>query len=415
MRVLIVSKLFPPNTGAQGLQSGKVAEAIIDNGIEIAVVAGIDAGLRDSGLLNMNKDYLINYVPYAEPNSGRNILARAWDRFLSDVSAVNIYSEWVKNATSASKRIVRVFKPDIILSSSTPFDSHIIGLNLSRETKLPWVASFSDPWPAKVLPPPYNVPKPLLSLLHIRALREVLGQCNALHMPNIYGLRLTERNSRVRILHKSFAIPHISSANASSSTQKYSGWIGHIGTLDRERGVSRPLLSAIKEVKRMLADQFNGLVCGGTVCPEFRDLVRKMDMQGLVKIVKPVAPDEAVGIASSCTALLVIEADMPESPFLPSKFADYAATGRPIIAVTPPKSEMRDLLLKYGGGYAVSHNEEEIIGALKQIFSNKNEHSMHAALSCDCSLASVFSSRRVGGLYRRMFETLVGKDAAVLL
>jgi hypothetical protein len=98
-----------------------------------------------------------------------------------------------------------------------------------------------------------------------------------------------------------------------------------------------------------------------------------------------------MAIANRAVALLVLEADMPESPFLPSKFADYARVGRPIIAVTPNRSPIRQYLNQYGGGCAVTHDRQEISRAIGMVLKNEANHIIK-----NSTLSNQFSSKSVG-------------------
>jgi hypothetical protein len=51
-------------------------------------------------------------------------------------------------------------------------------------------------------------------------------------------------------------------------------------------------------------------------------------------------------ITSDC--LLVLDADFPNSPFLPSKAVDYAASGTIIVGITPQNSSTAKFLARMG-------------------------------------------------------------------
>ena len=46
--------------------------------------------------------------------------------------------------------------------------------------------------------------------------------------------------------------------------------------------------------------------------------------------------------------LIIIDADLTESPFLPSKAVDYAGSGTPILAITPKDSTTKKFLTELG-------------------------------------------------------------------
>ncbi len=53
---------------------------------------------------------------------------------------------WKPFALEAGRQIIAQYKPDLILSTSYPFCSHQIGYQRHKESGLPWVAEYQDPW-----------------------------------------------------------------------------------------------------------------------------------------------------------------------------------------------------------------------------------------------------------------------------
>ena len=53
---------------------------------------------------------------------------------------------WAATAVPAGIRIVRDRKIDVILTTSPPNSTHLIGEAIAAATRTPWVADFRDPW-----------------------------------------------------------------------------------------------------------------------------------------------------------------------------------------------------------------------------------------------------------------------------
>lgn len=53
---------------------------------------------------------------------------------------------WVKPSVKFLKEYLKAHPVDAIVTTGPPQSMHLIGLNLSRETGLPWLADFRDPW-----------------------------------------------------------------------------------------------------------------------------------------------------------------------------------------------------------------------------------------------------------------------------
>ncbi len=264
MRLLVVSKSFPPLRTAQALQIGKVTEAISNCDCKTIVLAGVPSDDKSSLGSSTNSSRHVRYVPYTIPWIGKHRLTRIWARICLEVSPINRLFGWVTRASDAAMEILSDRKIDIIMTSSSPFESHLVGLELKRKTGLPWIASFSDPWPISFAPVPYYTRGlPVIREVSRFLARKVMHECDAIHMPSRYGVEWTEKISGVPITDKSVTIPHIGSrASNAEMASDYVGWLAHVGDLSRER-VSQELLAGIKKAHQEIPNRFKGLLCAG--------------------------------------------------------------------------------------------------------------------------------------------------------
>ena len=53
---------------------------------------------------------------------------------------------WIRPSVRFLKRYIKEHPIDVIISTGPPNSMHLIGRNLKRETGLPWIADFRDPW-----------------------------------------------------------------------------------------------------------------------------------------------------------------------------------------------------------------------------------------------------------------------------
>src|SRR5215471_839860 len=53
---------------------------------------------------------------------------------------------WIRRASNAATSSASQTRFDGIVTFAQPWSDHLVGLNVHRATKLPWVAHFSDPW-----------------------------------------------------------------------------------------------------------------------------------------------------------------------------------------------------------------------------------------------------------------------------
>ena len=408
MRILIISKMFPPLKNAQTLLMAKVANALVDAACEVRLLAGLDADGEKP-----QWPFPVNYV---KSEVATQNLARSGTLRRLVISLHNSFKsrDWWRRAGVEALKIIREFNPDILISSSSPYDSHCVALELRRKTDIPWIAYFSDPWPPLIMPGHYRKSPSergrLKTFWEMRLVRKTLQKCDALAMGNSYALKLMEKETGITVIEKGFVIPHIGSEQFDSSVATNKK-LAHIGKLCECR-YSSDLLVAVKRVAAEMPDRFEGLVLVGEVCEAFRDLIRQERMEDTVECVGHVSATRAQEIACRSRALLVVEANMKVSPFLPSKFADYAMTGRPIIAITPPVGAIRDYLEKYGGGWAVTRNADEIAETIREAFKDENAGQPRSSPVVESALSSPFRSENVAQIYMNMFESVLQRIQA---
>ncbi len=403
MRILLISQHFPPLETARALQMGKVVEALKANGCCTTVIAGkINS---DSSDIEVGDGVV--YLPCWWRSYDRSLVRRASRRMIEELYSCSWpSSRWVQSAIDYATAVIAKYKPNCVMTSSTPFESHLVGLAVKRKTKTPWVASFSDPWPPCTAPRPhFSKGLPILRRRQLSLLAKVMRECDIIHMPSRYGIEQVERATGLRIDGKAVAIPHIGFPNERVDVApEYAGWAAHVGDLKRAR-VSDALILGVQKAHAQIPHLFKGLICVGRVCPEFRQMVGRLQMDDIVRFTGQLPVDQAMRMARSATVLLLLEANMAISPYLPGKFADYAFLRKPILAVVPPVGAVRDYLETYGGGKAVEHDPDEIAEALVQMFSaDGNGHELPVGYSM--TLSNVFTLDAVGGQYRVMFNSI---------
>jgi glycosyltransferase involved in cell wall biosynthesis len=388
VRILIISRVYPPSEGAQPLQVSRIVEALRSCGEEVTVLAGIaDA---DQVPAKTESDKFIVYPTHQHlPRLVRSVLRNCeWE-----VLAALPMTRWTARAIGAGIDLVRNVRPDVILSCSQTYHAHIVGLALKNATGLPWAALFSDP-PASLLPKPYrrNIFR-MFRALQGRSLREVFQRCDQVVVASHYALDLYESELNVTVREKATVIPHIAHVPDNSDPPRGRTLV-HVGSMTRER-VSGEVLSAVKSAEADAPGAFHGLDCIGDVAPEFRRLVRKLDASECVRIHQRQGEHVVPRILASSFALLLVEGNMRVSPFLPTKFCEYAASGRPIIAVTPEVSAVRDYMKKFSIGFAVENNRDAIKTAIRSVFCSTDRRT--------AAPLQVFSPSVVATSYRKLF------------
>ncbi len=400
MHVLCISLTEKRNEGARTIQLAKVVNALQRQGVFVTVITSCNEKLKSIdpslGKVIYMPDTLKNSPGFIKKTSK---LLNSLIYFISPK-----HKNTIKRSTKVALDVVKNNKVDLIFSSSHPVDSHVVGLCLKNKTGLPWVASFSDPRPNDMLPPPYGNKKiKLKTFFEKRIIRNFLTAPDGIHMPTDICGSLTENYFRLDLKRKMFFIPPIGEQEYDFKANKNNNWLVHVGRIKRR--ITPAFLEALRDYKAMYPQHIEGIVCVGIYDKLVLRLARSLKTGHLVKTVPRVSHNEALDIIAEGKAVVVLEAEMEFSHALPSKFAEASFSGKPILAITPRKSKIRDYLEQYGGGVAVTQNKEEIIQGLTELF-NSSEHKTQKTLDDQVKLSSNFTYKTVGEQYCQMFSSV---------
>jgi hypothetical protein len=112
MKILLISKHFPPRTSALSLQAGKVALAIAQAGADVRVIAGEDISeysVKDRSLVPDLPH--IYQIAYGGSSSSRIPFFRSSYRVWQEINETNFFSTWIRSATTVAMEVLEKFKP----------------------------------------------------------------------------------------------------------------------------------------------------------------------------------------------------------------------------------------------------------------------------------------------------------------
>jgi glycosyltransferase involved in cell wall biosynthesis len=346
MRLLVISKMHPPGNSTRAIQVGRMLEALRAQGADITVIT-------EETETKLPTDDTIIRLPSRKVKYASRLLHRISRTIEHHVDMTNPYHRWTRGAVEAASKLIDRQRPDVVLTLSWPFNPHMVGLELKRRyPALPWAAFLSDPFPATIIGGYWDrYPVPVFSRHQVYSTKKVLHRADLLIMPNALAPSVFCSLASQPILDSFITMPHIG-APPKTPQPVEPGWLTHIGTLDPPR-CCEPLLVAIKELAET-DPSFKGLRLVGIVSEQFIEQAEALGISHLLDRVGSVPSEEAQRIAQRSQALLILEADLPKSYFLPSKLADYVYVNRPIFAITPPLSTIRNYFRPFPVGEAVA-------------------------------------------------------------
>lgn len=276
---------------------------------------------------------------------------------------------WVPGATRAAVDIAAAGGYAGVITFAQPWSDHLVGMRVHRQTGLPWVAHFSDPWADS----PYATARQRSIW---RPMEEaVVREACAVVVVSEETADLVMAKYPCEWRRKVFVVPHGFEARPVDPSRPVDSRrplrLVHTGRF--YRGVRTPsaLLRAVADLHR--TDAVRGMLEVLFVGPHAREYEREAASLGLAPLVRfrgRVAPAEATQIAAGADALLVIDApcDGP-SVFLPSKLIDYLPLRKPILGLTPSTGATARVLRRLGCAVVPPDDVAAIASALNDLVS----------------------------------------------
>lgn len=262
------------------------------------------------------------------------------------------------------------------------FTPHFAIVN-SRVT-IPWIAYYHDPYPLHLYPAPYAHPWSIPGWHAERWHRRVIESASALAFPSARLRNWILKGGLERHRQKAFILPHLSAEIAppegEDDAERVDGFdpahfnITHTGTLLRHRSPWSLIEGCRRFVERKPGRaSVTRLWQIGAVDRFLRADSRWAAAKGFdwFRSVESRVPyHQAMNVTMRSVCGVVVEAIAAESPFFPAKLADLLMLNRPVLAVSPALSSVRDIL---GGNYPLlcpPDDAEAVERALEVLWRN---------------------------------------------
>jgi len=315
---------------------------------------------------------------------------------------------WAMHACDMAQRLHREKPYDFIISRSLPDAAHLAAMPLAKKTGIPWIVNWNDPSGDKN-PPPYGFgPQTHLGHRNERLLKNISQNASWFTFPSdrlsryiCEYLELPETNATT--------VPHAAIRLESSVSKVKTSdtfTICHAGHISSHRN-PRPFLNSVAEFIRVegIQEKFK-LVLVGLDNAGIETLACELGIANNISVLGNKSYLETAGILAQSDVLVVLEAPSNEGIYLPAKFVDYVQTGRPILAITPQQSTVKDILTKSGGGIAADcQSSDNITAALRKMYGNWKNGTLEQQFSSD-RLFNLFAPETIVGTYRQIFDTL---------
>lgn len=363
-KVLFVAYDYPPILSPESIQVQRRAIALAENGVEVFILTahampqfeGIDPSL-------VKTHSRITVLQTKKPLFEK--LKNIFFKFL-EVTDRKLWWKYVAIEKAAS--IIKNEQIDTIYTHSSPLVDHLVGLDIKQQfPNVKHIAHFSDPWTSN---PYVQYRFKWQEQVNRRLEQRIFSSADFVTVTSEKTKKLFHLKHHIE-LDRMGVLPHVfdSSCYRETTTNIDKVEIVHTGNIYGLRTI-RYLLEALKAFD---SDKYL-FKFYGKVKPEEKELVMKMGLEHQIHIYDQVSYSESLDIISSADMLLVIDAPLAESPFFPSKLADYIGANKPIIALTPQDSTTADIVNRLSSHSLIadSGNMDEILALLKTLNSMDN-------------------------------------------
>ncbi len=360
LRALIVSYAFAPDGIVGAKRMSAISHSFRDNGItaDVLTVADDFYSSRDDSIThaaaNLYKTRVI-LAPIA--CSGNQFLARLKNTIRRAIRKriykIDAWQGWNKQLINKGRWVLENGNYDFILVSGPPFSSFSAAYNLSLEYDLPLFLDYRDAWTAydwKI-----KIPENTINMEH-KIVHHAAGivLCTETLLRHFRSSFPLVSENHLTVVTNGFFQRDIVSNYSGDRIYK----IGHAGTFYGERSLS--LL--IEPLRRIMADSSCSLELHhwGTLPPS---QLKDFSAAGLSSILNIHARQshESLVDSLSCMDLLLAFSGSDVTYAIPFKVFDYLSTGVPILAITPPDSELSRFIEGTEFGTAADSSSPESI------------------------------------------------------
>ncbi len=353
-RVLLICYYFPPLGGAGIGRPLTLFKRLSDSGYECDVLTVKSVAYRfyEKELLTDLDTSRIYRAGSRDPQRVMYLMGmrtlkdstiskgkRVSDRFFPDPKI-----GWVKPAVNLGRVLIENKRYDCLISTSPPVSTHLVGMKLSREFKLPWVADFRDFWTG------YKAEDWFQSERQVKKAQALLRDiADTASMVTVVNPAIAGYLGKGEVVYNSFDEDRAALWKRPESKDFV---IGVLGTIDELRPVE-PLLNLLSLLREKSPESFRRvrLVQVGHVnldnfdsLLEKYNLADKCDRRGFL-------PREKTVEVLSESSMLYIGLDATHgSGIVPGRLFDMIASGRPLLAAVDKYGEVARLVKETGNG-----------------------------------------------------------------
>jgi hypothetical protein len=405
-KILMFAPLCYPPAGSEAIVTSKLVIAMKNAGWDIDVISQADFGryypVDDDDMWTSVREAVTN-IHGIKDKGFWGVILRLCPHMKIDRLRTLF---WVCKAVFMGLKYLYRNKYDFLFSRVAPLYGHLPALIISVFTKTPWIANWSDPMPSQKAPRPYgDGPDAIVPFFLKKYCEAVINNADWHTFP-------CERLQKYFTLcfdgieAKSSVVPHIAIEKLFTKPKviKDSFTLCHVGHLTL-RDPGNFLAGVRKFLEKTQAKELRLHFIGHSF-ERLRKVAKDLSIGHILSCENDMPYTAVQAIAAESAVLVVIEAPCEEGIFFPSKFVDFIQTGRPILAVSPIKGTLNDILSQNGGGIAAdARSPQSVTAAIEELYRAWQAGALVSKYRSD-KLFPAFSEKKVIENYYNVMRSL---------
>ena len=340
LKVLCLSFRTPPVVRPQAILIGKMVPEWVRQGVKPVIVTyeGAEKWDIDLPIYQIPKFYINKFLNRIPP---LRMILRRW---------------YYKKIVDIVEQIIKKHNINLIFSFSNPQESNILGARLKEKLGIKFIAYFSDPWsdcPFEIFLSPWSKKRMLNQEKFVVAESDRIVFCN--QQTSDLVMKKYPKGWSL----KAEVVPHCYNLKDYPAVEKKVGQrfiFSYIGVFYKLRNpeIFFKVLHHLLDCEPSLGGKFKVELIGavdnytGYSKEKVSQIINSYGLKDNVEIIPPVSYEESLKCMKLSDCLVVIDADVPNSPFLPSKVVDYAGSGNTILGITPGGSPTAQFIKNLG-------------------------------------------------------------------
>ncbi|UCC38815.1 MAG: glycosyltransferase [Candidatus Aminicenantes bacterium] len=374
-RILLCSYPFAPAGGPQSLRWLNLVKILSERGWQVDVLAAkpsIHDSFYDESLLKELPSDVTVFRTYPGIYYSLKHIKKRPVRGFSKATV-----EWFPFGVQRGNKLVKSQKYDAIISSGLPFVAHLVGYFLKRKGQLTWIADYGDPFGFN--PMTSKVKRLIGRSIEQHILKKVDGVVVPLEEMRKQFLEFYPFLKKALTKEIGNGIPDMFQQikPAHSSGKFVISYVGSFYKGDREPTQFFEALNMLKGNQKIM-DNIEVIFAGNTE-QRYIDYAHQLKINDLIQFLGRISYEKSVSILKGSSVILFIGSTWDYYHFQ-YKTAEYAASGRPIMAIRQSPTDCGiDFIEKHKLGLVVSNDKEEMARAIDRLFTLWNNNALESS------------------------------------